>query len=107
MSSALSVTKALETNGTIALKVHAVDWVTVSPKAGTNWLWRQGQELKLVYPQPGLMPDDIDAPGFMHYSLQPMDGPELTKNTRAAIAYCMANPRWRLILQTHKALGIR
>ncbi len=97
---------AVETNGTIAHKVP-VDWLTVSPKAGTEWLCRHGQELKLVYPQPGLMPGDIGDLGFAHYCLQPMDGPALAENTRAAVAYCLAHPRWRLSLQTHKTLGIR
>lgn len=97
---------AVETNGTIVQKVP-VDWLTVSPKAGTYWRQRRGQELKLVFPQPGLMPDDIDAPDFAHCCLQPMAGPALAENTAAAVAYCMAHPRWRLSVQLHKALGIR
>lgn len=98
---------AVETNGTVPLKVHAVDWLTVSPKAGTEWVQRQGQELKLVYPQPGLMPDAIGAPDYLHFCLQPMDGPALAENARAAVAYCMAHPKWRLSTQAHKTLGIR
>jgi 7-carboxy-7-deazaguanine synthase (Cx14CxxC type) len=97
---------ALETNGTIALKVHAIDWITVSPKACTPLLQRRGQELKLLFPQPGLMPDDIDAPHFRHRSLQPIDGPMVRENTSAAIAYCLAHPEWRLSSQQHKVWGI-
>lgn len=101
---------ALETNGTIALDIPHIDWVTVSPKAGPIWRQRSGHELKLVYPQPGLLPDAFGLANFTrfdHYCLQPMDGPDLAANTRAAIEYCMNNPRWRLSLQTHKMTGIR
>lgn len=96
---------AVETNGTLPVPA-GIDWVCVSPKAGTDWVQRRGHELKLVYPQPGLAPEDIAA-GFEHYLLQPMDGPSRAANTRAAIAYCQAHPRWRLSLQTHKILEIR
>lgn len=97
---------AVETNGSIVAP-RGIDWICVSPKAGAEWLQRNGQELKVVYPQPGLMPEMIDTVGFDHYLLQPMDGPEQRQNTRAAIAYCQANPRWRLSVQTHKTLNIR
>lgn len=97
---------AVETNGTVAAP-PGVDWVCVSPKAGAEWVQRSGNELKLVYPQPGLMPDSVDTVGFDHYLLQPMDGPRKLNNTSAAIAYCQAHPQWRLSVQTHKILDIR
>jgi len=99
---------AVETNGTVAAPA-GLDWICVSPKAGAEWIQKSGDELKLVYPQPTLMPDSIpfDELDFRHYLLQPMDGPDQAKNIQAAIAYCQANPRWRLSLQTHKLTGIR
>lgn len=96
---------AIETNGTIAPPA-GVDWICVSPKAGTELIIRQGQELKLVYPQDGAAPDLFESLQFDHYFLQPMDGAEILDNTRAAIAYCLAHPKWRLSLQTHKIIGI-
>jgi 7-carboxy-7-deazaguanine synthase (Cx14CxxC type) len=98
---------AVETNGTLAAP-KGIDWVCVSPKAGAPLVQTSGQELKLVYPQPTLMPKDLPLAqlAFDHYLLQPMDGPNVVKNTAAAIAYCQANPRWRLSVQTHKAIGI-
>jgi organic radical activating enzyme len=67
---------------------------------------RQGQELKLVYPQDGAEPERFEALGFDHFFLQPMDGAGREANTAAALSYCLAHPRWRLSLQTHKLLGI-
>lgn len=97
---------AVETNGTIRAPA-GIDWLCVSPKAGAELLQRTGDELKLVYPQPDAMPDRFAALPFPRRFLQPMDGPELVANTEAAIAYCKADPRWRLSVQTHKVLGIR
>ena len=97
---------AVETNGTVPAP-QGIDWLCVSPKAGSEWVQRSGDELKLVYPQPELPPEAIPAEGFKHFLLQPMDGPALEENTRAAIAYCQAHPRWRLSMQTHKILEIR
>lgn len=97
---------AIETNGTLPVP-DDIDWVCVSPKAGTDLKQRSGDELKLVYPQAGLTPDAVRSFDFDHYFLQPMDGPRQDENTRAAIAYCRANPPWRLSVQTHKILGIR
>lgn len=97
---------AVETNGTVTAP-RGIDWLCVSPKAGSDWVQRSGDELKLVYPQPGLLPEAIPAEGFDHFLLQPMDGPAQNANTRAAIAYCQAHPRWRLSMQTHKTLEIR
>jgi 7-carboxy-7-deazaguanine synthase (Cx14CxxC type) len=95
---------AVETNGT--LLCPEVDWLCVSPKEGTEVVQRQGDELKLVYPQPGLMPDAVEQWAFARRFLQPMDGPGQAENIAAAAAYCLANPRWRLSLQTHKWIGL-
>ncbi len=97
---------AVETNGTQPVP-PGVDWVCVSPKQGGALVLRAGNELKLVYPQPGLEPEAFEGLGFQHLLLQPLDGPARDENTRRAVAYCMANPRWRLSVQTHKVLGIR
>lgn len=96
---------AVETNGTIDPPLD-VDWLCVSPKAGAPLVVTAGDELKLVYPQPGAEPERFEGLAFKHLLLQPMDGPEREANTAAAVAYCLANPRWRLALQTHKFLGI-
>ena len=96
---------ALETNGTIAVP-PGVDWICVSPKADAPVVQTHGQELKLVYPQPGVDPARFEALSFERFLLQPMDGPARAANTEAAIAYCLAHPRWRLSVQTHKYLGI-
>jgi 7-carboxy-7-deazaguanine synthase len=96
---------ALETNGTLAAP-PGVDWICVSPKADAALAQTRGQELKLVYPQDGVDPARFEGLAFERFSLQPMDGPESEAATRAAIAYCLEHPRWRLSLQTHKYLGI-
>jgi 7-carboxy-7-deazaguanine synthase len=96
---------ALETNGTLAAPA-GVDWVCVSPKADAALAQTSGQELKLVYPQAGVDPARFEHLAFERFSLQPMDGPDRDAATQAAIAYCLAHPRWRLSLQTHKYLGI-
>ncbi len=96
---------ALETNGTLPAPV-GVDWICVSPKADAPLAQVSGQELKLVYPQKGVDPARFEQLAFERFSLQPMDGPDRDAATRAAIAYCLAHPRWRLSLQTHKYLGI-
>ena len=96
---------AVETNGTIAAP-DGIDWICVSPKADAPLAQRSGQELKLVFPQPGVDPARIEDLDFERFWLQPMDGPEREANTRAAIAYCLEHPRWRLSVQTHKYIGI-
>ena len=96
---------AIETNGTLPA-ISGLDWLCVSPKAGSALRQTSGNELKLVFPQPGLEPDQVQDLEFDHFLLQPMDGPELEANTAAAIAYCLAHPKWRLSLQTHKLIGI-
>jgi 7-carboxy-7-deazaguanine synthase (Cx14CxxC type) len=97
---------AIETNGTLPPPT-GIDWICVSPKAGTDFVLRKGDELKVVYPQEGLEPDALQSLAFEHFFLQPMDGPDAENNTARACAYCLDNPTWRLSLQTHKFLGIR
>lgn len=97
---------AIETNGTRAVPT-SLDWIVVSPKAGAEFVQRIGQELKVVFPQPGLDLDALASLPFRNHYLQPCDGPERGANTAAAVAYCLADPRWKLSLQTHKFLGIR
>jgi 7-carboxy-7-deazaguanine synthase len=97
---------AIETNGTLAAPA-GIDWICVSPKAGAPWNLRAGDELKLVYPQEGLKPDDVGDAAFRHYWLQPMDGPMRTENTQLAVRYCLEHPPWRLSVQTHKYTGVR
>ena len=97
---------AVETNGTLA-PPPGLDWICVSPKAGNDLVITSGDELKLVFPQEGAEPERFEDLAFSRFSLQPMDGPEVAANTVAAITWCMANPRWRFSLQTHKHLGIR
>lgn len=96
---------AVETNGTRPLPA-GVDWVCVSPKAGTQVVVQSGSELKVVFPQTGAEPEQFESLEFEHYFLQPMDGPDQERNTGLAVDYCLQRPRWRLSLQTHKLLGI-
>jgi 7-carboxy-7-deazaguanine synthase len=97
---------AVETNGTIEPPA-GLDWVCVSPKADAPLVVHGGDEIKLVFPQERGEPARFAGLGFRHFFLQPMDGPSVAANTRLAVEYCLANPRWRLSLQTHKLLGIR
>jgi 7-carboxy-7-deazaguanine synthase len=97
---------AIETNGTIAAP-QGIDWICVSPKAGVPLALERGDELKLVYPQARAQPELYESLAFDHFFLQPMDGPRRDANTRSAIDYCLAHPRWRLSLQSHKIVGIR
>lgn len=96
---------AIETNGTLAVP-RGVDWVCVSPKAGGALVVRSGHEIKLVIPQEGVEPRDFESLAFEHFYLQAMDGPGREASMRAAVEYCLSNPRWRLSVQTHKVLGI-
>lgn len=95
----------IETNGTIAPPA-GIDWVCVSPKAGTELVARSGDELKLLYPQEGVDPAGFLDLDFEHFCLQPVDGPERGLATQRAVRYCLENPRWRLSLQIHKILRI-
>jgi 7-carboxy-7-deazaguanine synthase (Cx14CxxC type) len=99
-------TIAIETNGTLD-PPDGIDWICVSPKAGTTLRIRKGHELKLVYPQVENTPEQFAGLDFERFSLQPMDGPEVADNTVRAIDYCLHHPQWRLSVQTHKSLGIR
>jgi len=96
---------AVESNGTIAAPA-GIDWLCVSPKADAALAQTSGQELKLVYPQPGVDPTRFEGLDFERFYLQPMDGPDRDANTQAAVAYCLSHPRWRLSVQTHKYLGL-
>jgi len=96
---------AVETNGTQAAP-PGIDWICVSPKSNAPVVLTSGNELKLVFPQLDAMPDRFEALAFEQFFLQPMDGPVVAENTAKAVAYCLAHPRWRLSLQTHKLLGI-
>jgi 7-carboxy-7-deazaguanine synthase (Cx14CxxC type) len=97
---------AVETNGTQPAPA-GLDWICVSPKAEAPLVLTTGDELKLVFPQATAMPERFEGLAFRHFLLQPMDGPAVAANTQAAIAYCLAHPRWRLSVQTHKAIGVR
>ncbi|MDR2324644.1 MAG: 7-carboxy-7-deazaguanine synthase [Acidovorax sp.] len=98
---------AVESNGTLAAPA-GIDWLCISPKAGADWVQRSGQELKLVWPQPGFDLSEIEASThFENYFLQPMDNARQAANTEACITLCMQRPAWRLSLQTHKLTGIR
>ena len=96
---------AIETNGTIAA-LPGVDWICVSPKARAPLHQRSGNELKLVYPQASIVPEDYELLNFQHFFVQPMDGPQRQRNTELAVAFCLEHPRWRISLQTHKLMGI-
>jgi 7-carboxy-7-deazaguanine synthase len=96
---------AVETNGTRPAP-RGIDWLTVSPKARADLVLRAGDELKLVYPQPGAEPERFERLDFRHFLLQPMAGPDVERHTRAALGYCLEHPQWRLSLQVHKVLGI-
>lgn len=96
---------AVETNGTCPAPA-GLDWICVSPKAGAELVLTAGSELKLVYPQPGALPERFAGLDFDYYFLQPMDGPDVEENTRGALTYCLEHPQWRLSVQTHKVLAI-
>jgi len=97
---------AIETNGTLPVP-RSIDWICVSPKAGAPLVQLSGDELKLVYPQAALDPRPLEALDFAHFLLQPMDeGASSPGHVRAAVDYCLAHPKWRLSLQTHKLLGL-
>ena len=96
---------AVETNGTIEAP-SGLDWICMSPKAGTDLKLIKGQELKLVYPQAAALPHLFEALDFAYFFLQPMDGADIVANTKASLAYCLAHPQWRMSIQTHKLLDI-
>ncbi|PVM86408.1 7-carboxy-7-deazaguanine synthase [Caulobacter radicis] len=96
---------AMESNGTLPA-IDGIDWICVSPKADAPVVQTSGQELKLVFPQEKAMPERFEAMDFERFYLQPMDGPDRDRNTQLAVAYCLAHPKWRLSVQTHKYLGL-
>jgi 7-carboxy-7-deazaguanine synthase len=96
---------AAETNGTIAA-TPGIDWICVSPKAGTEVVQRSGDELKLVWPQPGVDPAELEQWDFRHFLVQPMDCADARAAVDAAIGLAMERPRWRLTLQSHKLVGL-
>ena len=95
----------VESNGTLAAP-PGIDWLCISPKAGSQVVQRSGQELKLVWPQPGSDWQDMESWSFDHFLIQPMDSPALAENMAAAIQFVMDNPKWHLTLQAHKTLGL-
>lgn len=97
---------AIETNGTISAP-EGLDWICVSPKARAELRLEKGNELKLVYPQAGIHPEEFSNMAFDHFFLQPLDDVNKEKNTQDAIDFCLQNPDWRLSIQTHKNIGIR
>ncbi len=97
---------AIESNGT--LPVHpGIDWICISPKAGSDVVQRHGDELKLVWPQPGSDVGQLEQWDFAHFLVQPMDDANSAANIQAAVDFALARPRWRLTLQAHKSLGLR
>ena len=97
---------AVESNGTLAA-VPGIDWLCISPKAGTEVVQRSGNELKLVWPQHGIDPEDFEGWDFGDFLVQPMDGPDLKASYDAAIALAMERPKWRLTIQAHKVVGLK
>ena len=95
----------VESNGTIAAP-PGIDWLCISPKAGSETVQRSGNELKLVWPQPGSDPAAMEGWAFDHFLIQPMDGPEIAQSRAASVAFVLNHPKWRLSTQTHKILGI-
>lgn len=102
----LKFTIAVETNGTIQ-PPEGLDWICVSPKAKAPLVVRSGDEIKVVFPQEGLDPESFASLEFRHKYIQPLDGPDINRNMKAAVQYCLSNPGWRLSLQAHKVLEIR
>ena len=100
---------AVETNGTLPAP-EGIDWICVSPKAGANWVQREGHELKVVWPQSGFALSELQAMEelpFAHHRLQPLDDILQKRNTEICIDLCLRNPLWKLSVQTHKVTGIR
>lgn len=97
---------AVESNGSVKAP-KGIDWLTISPKSLDHFTQQSGNELKLVFPQDKIQPEDLEPFPFDHYFLQPMDGKKAQENTRLSAEYCMAHPKWKLSLQTHKFIGLR
>ena len=103
---AVGFTVAIESNGTIPAH-PGLDWVCISPKAGSEVVQRSGDELKLVWPQPGSDVAAMEGWDFRHFLVQPLDSESAEANREAAIAFVLQRPKWRLSLQNHKMLGLR
>ena len=97
---------AIETNGTLEAP-DGIDWICMSPKANTEIKLRKGSEVKVVYPQKNLNPDNFNVLDFKNFYIQPMDSENYEDNVSQSVKFCMQNPNWKLSLQTHKILGIR
>lgn len=96
---------AVESNGSLAAPA-GIDWLTISPKAGTDVVQRRGNELKLVWPQAGIEPAELESWQFDHFLVQPMDCGEREQAMEAAVRLAMERPKWRLSLQAHKVVGL-
>ena len=96
---------AVESNGTLPA-VEGIDWLCISPKAGTDVVQRGGDELKLIWPQEGIDPAALEQWDFANFLIQPMDCERREEALQAAIELVMERPRWRLSLQTHKLIGL-
>ncbi|OWR00975.1 7-carboxy-7-deazaguanine synthase [Sphingopyxis witflariensis] len=99
-------TVAIESNGTLAVP-RSIDWICISPKAGSELVQLSGDELKLVWPQPGSDVERLAELDFEHRLVQPLDDPNAADNVQRCIDLVMDDPRWRLSLQAHKSLGLR
>jgi 7-carboxy-7-deazaguanine synthase len=97
---------AVESNGTL-LATPGIDWLCISPKAGTQVVQRSGDELKLVWPQKGIDPADLEGWNFRHFLIQPMDCEDMKASNEASIALAMDRPKWKLTLQAHKIVGLK
>lgn len=103
---------AVETNGTIAAPA-GLDWVCVSPKAGSTVVQTSGHELKVVVPQVGFTEADLLAMSSWQFGqrrVQAMDSADADARQQAAawaVQWCLDHPDWLLSVQTHKSLGIR
>lgn len=97
---------AIETNGSLEAP-SGIDWICMSPKTHENLKITTGDELKFIYPQAFLKPENFIHLKFKHFFIQPMDGPKLNDNIKLSIQYCLENPQWKLSLQSHKIIGIR
>jgi|TARA_Y100000814_G_scaffold157431_1_gene114899 7-carboxy-7-deazaguanine synthase len=95
----------LETNGTM-IPPDGIDWICVSPKANADLVLKNGNELKVVYPQCGMNPRMHEKLKFDHFYIQPMDGIDQKNNIKRSEKFVLDHPKWKLSLQTHKILGI-
>jgi len=102
---------AIESNGTVDLSGRGIDWICISPKADSKIVQTKGNELKLVYPQPDNDPRQFEHMSFDHFFISPKDGAfddtDTLMNRNNAVGYCLANPQWKLSLQTHKIVGLK